>query len=269
MQICHSSAEYPQSNGAAESAVKILKRLAAVSNTEHELFRAILYLQNCAKRQNTSVNPAQIFLGRNVCTPLHPCTVKSTMSWERHFQDRIREQERMRRYYDRTASQVVDDFVCNASVLVHNVCGKSFPATVVGQTGPRTYLVEFENGARSVRNRKFLMSLPRLSQLEQTTVQRTMDVSRFPPAIPEPRPGQETLLQRLDSAPSTAPTSAPTMAPRANSPPTAAPAITRPPTSGTTVLWVPRQNPMLPPRPSTTTTRSGRVVVPTLRGLNA
>jgi hypothetical protein len=38
MQICHSSAEYPQSNGAAESAVKILKRLAAVSNGENELF---------------------------------------------------------------------------------------------------------------------------------------------------------------------------------------------------------------------------------------
>ncbi len=198
MQIRHSSVEYPQSNGAAESAVKILKHLAAVSNTEHEVFRAILYLQKCAKRRNTAT-PAQIFLGRNVRPPLHPRTVKSAMSWERHFQDRIRKQERMRRYYDRTASQVVDDFVRNALVLVHNVCGKSVLATVVGQTGPRTYLVEFENGARSVRNRKFLTSLPRLSRLERTTVQRTTDVSGFPPAIPQPRPENTVTTTRQRS----------------------------------------------------------------------
>ncbi len=93
----------------------------------------------------------------------------------------------MKQYYDRTASQVADDFVRNASVLVHNIRGKSIPATVVDQTGPRTYLVEFENGACSVLNRKFLFtSLPRLSRLERPTVQRTLDVSRFPPAIPEP-----------------------------------------------------------------------------------
>jgi hypothetical protein len=43
---------------------------------------------------------------------------------------------------------------------------------------------------------------------------------------------------------------------------------TRPAVTSTTVRWIPRQNPMSPPRPSTTTTRSGRAVVPTLRGLN-
>ncbi len=69
IKICYSSAEYPQSNGAAESAVKFLKRLRAAAATVFDLFRAILYLQNTVKRAK-SASPAQIFLGRAVRTPL-------------------------------------------------------------------------------------------------------------------------------------------------------------------------------------------------------
>jgi hypothetical protein len=95
MQICHSSAEYPQSNGAAESAVKILKRLAPVSNTEHELFRAILYLQYCTKRRNTAT-PSQIFLGRNVQMPpptayCKKCDILGTAFSGSHTQTRTHE----------------------------------------------------------------------------------------------------------------------------------------------------------------------------------
>jgi transposase InsO family protein len=65
MMLCFSSAEYPQSNGVAESAVKILKRLKAVSTGDNELFRALLYLQNIAKKGHTA-SQAEIFLGRTV-----------------------------------------------------------------------------------------------------------------------------------------------------------------------------------------------------------
>jgi hypothetical protein len=62
MTLRFSSAEYPESNGAAESAVKILKRLKAVSPEEPELFCASLYLQNLAKKGHTAP-PAEILLG--------------------------------------------------------------------------------------------------------------------------------------------------------------------------------------------------------------
>ncbi len=79
MRVKCSSAEYPQSNGAAESAVKILKRLQQVSSSENELFRALLYLQNSAKRQHHT-SPAQIFLGQTVRTPLQQCFEQSRFS---------------------------------------------------------------------------------------------------------------------------------------------------------------------------------------------
>jgi hypothetical protein len=258
MRICHSSAEYPQSNGAAESAVKILKRLAAVSNSENELFRAILYLQNCAKRRTTA-SPAQIFLGRTIRTPLHPTTVQSEMKWEHHHAERTREQDIMKRFYDRTASRTADAFLPGDPVLVHNVRGKSVAGIVASQTGPRTYMVEFGNGTRSVRNRKFLTSLPR-SQTPARTPEPNNEAPGMPPAIPATRfdtsPGAATRPARVSP---TAQNDAPPE-PTPRSPATLpAPAV----------RWIPRQNPMSPPRPSTTTTRSGRAVVPTLRGMNA
>jgi hypothetical protein len=258
MRICHSSAEYPQSNGVAESAVKILKRLAAVSSNENDLFRAILYLQNCAKRRNTA-SPAQIFLGRNVRTPLHPVATKNTVSWEHHYRDRINEQERMKRYYDRTASRANDGFQQVESVLVHNVRGKSIPAAVVGQTSQQTYLVEFQNGARSVRNRKFLTHLPRSATTDTRNQDKeAINTGNFPPAIPTPVRITEHPRATTAAVPLPASRPAPISAPLAATPAT-----------NNTVRWIPRQNPMSPPRPSTVTTRSGRAVVPMLRSLNA
>jgi transposase InsO family protein len=98
MRVRYSSAEYPQSNGAAESAVKILKRLRQVSDSENELFRALLYLQNCAKK-NHQASPAQIFLGRSVRTPLRPRVEQNRFSWQDHFDERQREQTVMKRFF--------------------------------------------------------------------------------------------------------------------------------------------------------------------------
>jgi hypothetical protein len=109
MRVLYSSAEYPQSNGAAESAVKILKPLCLVSNGENKLFCAVLYLQNSAKRHHAA-SPAQIFLGRLVRTPLHPIARQYTISWNEHRLERIAEQETMKRYYDWTCSRTAKDF---------------------------------------------------------------------------------------------------------------------------------------------------------------
>jgi hypothetical protein len=159
--IQYSSAEYPQSNGSAESAVKILKHLRQSVLTENELFRAVVYLQNTVKRTHTA-SPAQIFLGRNARTPLNGSVRPSPVSWDQHFNDRVTDQRRMKTAYDTAGKVEHDALFPGARVLVHNVRGKSQEASIVEATNtPRTYLVEFSNGARSIRNRRFLTLLPR------------------------------------------------------------------------------------------------------------
>jgi hypothetical protein len=208
----------------------------------------VLYLQNCAKRRKTA-SPAQIFLGRRVRTPLHPVAAQNQVTWKRHFQDRVREQERMKRYYDRTASQPARGFKTKTPVLVHNVRGKALTAVVISQTGPQTYIVEFPNGARSVCNRNFLTPLPRSTHASTKT---RPTIEEYLPAIPTPWTSVASPPARVVGVPVTRSVVA-----------------ARPAAASAAVQWIPRQNPMSPPRPSTVTTRSGRAVVPTLRGLNA
>jgi transposase InsO family protein len=252
MRTCYSSAEYPQSNGAAESAVKILKRLRQVSDSENELFRALLYLQNSAKRRHQA-SPAQIFLGRSVRTPLQRTTEQSRFSWGRHLAERSREQNVMKRFYDRAHTRTARDFTVGQHVLVHNVRGKSVPAVVVQRSDDRTYLVEFPNGARSLRNRKFLTILSR-SDTSASTI--TPNITLLDPgALPTLRnAANNTTSQHVPRATGTATTG--NLAP-------APPQRVRPPDP----IMVPRQNPCSPPRPSTYVTRSGRPIVPTLKAL--
>ncbi len=86
MRVCYSSAEYTQSNGAAESAVKILKRLRQVSLNENELFWVLLYLQNSAKRRPAAA-PVEIFLGCSLRTPLQPQSNQSFVLWRDHHSE--------------------------------------------------------------------------------------------------------------------------------------------------------------------------------------
>ena len=81
MTATYSSAEYPQSNGAAKRAVKILKRLKKVSINDTEFLKAVLYLQNTAKAGHR-FSPADVFLGRTVRTPLQPRAKQTLRPWE-------------------------------------------------------------------------------------------------------------------------------------------------------------------------------------------
>ncbi len=274
MQPCYSSAEYPQSNGAAESAVKILKRLRQVSDSEHELFRALLYLQNSAKRKHQA-SPAQVFLGRSVRTPLCPVSKQYTVPWSQHLRERETEQKTMKRYYDRTCSRTAQDFPAGEHVLVHNVRGRSVPATVVEKRDTRTYLVEFENGSRSVRNRKFLTFLPRHVPVPRSVETRTlMDNGSFPelrrstpPAVIAASTGPTgSAVPPSATSPATSPSGARS---QAAVPGNQAGTVGPPAPSSSSMLgrYLPRQNPCSPPRPSVQVTRSGRLIVPTLRGL--
>jgi transposase InsO family protein len=133
IKICYTSAEYPQSNGAAKSVVKILKRLRAAAATDFDLFRAILYLQNTVKRAK-SASPAQIFLGRAVRTPLHEGDVSQHPAlWKSHFEERIADQRHMKIGYDTVGMREHVTMCVGDPVLVHNVRGKLHLGTVVQQ----------------------------------------------------------------------------------------------------------------------------------------
>ena len=155
MNLHFSTVEYPQSNGAAESAVKILKRLKKMSITSTQLFRSLLYLRNRAKLGH-SASPAQIFLGRTVRSPL-TSPDKSNASWQVHHAQRLNNKAMMAQNHDVTAHQLAGDFAPGDHVMVHKVRGKNVKASVISNAPePRSYVVEFANGSQSVHNQKFL-----------------------------------------------------------------------------------------------------------------
>ena len=162
MTATYSSAVYPQSNGAAESAVKILKRLKKVSINDTEFLKAVLYLPNTAKAGH-KFSPADVFLGRTVRTPLQPSAKQTVMPWETIKQERVDDQKRMKITYDRNATKSCETFKPGDCVLVHNVKGKSAPAVVLEKAiEPRAYVVRLDTGTSTKRNQKFLTFLPRL-----------------------------------------------------------------------------------------------------------
>jgi hypothetical protein len=101
----------------------------------------------------------------------------------------------MKAAYDTPGKVEHDALAPGVRVLVHNVRGKSQEAPVVESTNtPRTYLVEFDNGARSIRNRRFLMLLPRWQsgpdlRVQRSLVQATSVAANAPPVpvVEKPR----------------------------------------------------------------------------------
>jgi transposase InsO family protein len=284
MQLHFSSAEYPQSNGAAESAVKILKRLKQVCGNEADLFRATLYLQNTAKRTHT-FSPAQVFLGRSVRTPLNPRVSASDASWQTHFHERIADQRAQAQATATPTSRSPPTFIPGDRVLVHNVRGHSLQGVVIHDAHePRSYVVEFPSGARSVRNRKFLTLLPRSAPpnagkpCPTTMTPRPPSPSQFPapmPAPPTPLSPSSTPRTLPPSAtvsrasqPLPTPTRSPSLAPRPSSPVleplrkyVALPRLQSNGPSGPGPL--PRPPPPSsppPPAPAPVQTRAGRVI---------
>jgi hypothetical protein len=159
----------------------------------------------------------------------------------------------MKRFFDRAHTRSARDFEPGTNVLVHNVRGQSVPGVVIQRLADRSYLVEFPNGARSLRNRKFLTVLPRTeTRPEPSTNVTLLDSGVFPD------------IRSKDStrSPVTAPESRPVSPRRVETMP-------QPPTrQAATPVLVSRPNPCSPPRPSTYVTRGGRRIVPTLRALN-
>ena len=153
-----STPRYPQSNGAAESAVKFLKRLKATCQTVEDLFRAILYARNTPK-PGMLCSPAQIFLGRNLRTPLQPSVRQHTVPWQAVACRRQQAFHRAHTYYNSTAKPLSSVFAPGQQVLIHNwtTPGTKAVARVVGPASqPRGYQLLLPSGRTTTRNSRFL-----------------------------------------------------------------------------------------------------------------
>ncbi len=88
-----SSPQFPQSNGAAERAVRTLKMLRAKSSTPFELFRAVLEFQN-TPRAPSQVSPAELFFGRTQRTWSGPVPSQTATPWTAHHASLVSQQKR-------------------------------------------------------------------------------------------------------------------------------------------------------------------------------
>ena len=160
----HTSSPYhPQSNGMAEKAVQIVKRLMKKAvHDRKDLQLALLEYRN-TPWSDAIGSPVQRLMGRQTKTLvptagtlLHPRTINLTTVQK----ELIQRQRKQKFYYDQHAKPL-KHLKTGDSVLVSAKDGKWKPAKVTGITenGPRSYNIITPQGQHYRRNRKDLRKL--------------------------------------------------------------------------------------------------------------
>jgi hypothetical protein len=151
-----SSAEYPQSNGKAESAVKAFKLLKERVRSPEEYYFGLMMWR--ATRNRSGLSPAELFLGRILATPLQrPC--QNTVAWSDVKQTIEGNQISQKRTYDRGSRDIVAPVA--GQVVQISVGKKRVEGTVVGPAvQPRAVHVQLPSGHVSTRNRRQLRVVP-------------------------------------------------------------------------------------------------------------
>ncbi|XP_014663228.1 PREDICTED: uncharacterized protein K02A2.6-like [Priapulus caudatus] len=177
---------HPQSNGAAENSVKMVKRVLEKHMLEgkvkrlsvkHRLANFLCFLRyRSTPHSTTGRTPAELFLKRQMRTRLS--LVKPNLA-----EVVERKQEQQKRHHDRAPECA---FQCHDRVRVRNMLGRKtdkwLPGSVVKVLGPRRYLVQTDKGLRHIHVDHVI---PALDQV-------VGGLSSFVPWMPgENRPEQE------------------------------------------------------------------------------
>ena len=143
-----SSPEYPQSNGKAEQAVQIVKRLLKKAKENDEDPYLALLIYRASPLSGSDRSPGEISMNRKLRTKLPSAVEHVTM----HKLPDIKQ----KRYYDHGSNQL-KPLKTTDTVRVRGDGVWSEKAQVLARVAPNSYLVELETGRRLRRNRRHLL----------------------------------------------------------------------------------------------------------------
>ena len=191
-----STPHYPQSNGHAEAAVKLVKRLiqkvTASGRLDDDAFaRGLLELRNTPRADGRS--PAQVLYGHPLrsAVPIHHRAFAP--EWQRaadecdQIADSLREEARER--YDRSAKPLPGLRIgAHVSIQDHNTKLWDRRGTIIGIGRSRDYLVKLPSGRTLWRNRRYLRPFrPLISSRAPPVTSPTPTLSE-PPTPPHQTP---------------------------------------------------------------------------------
>lgn len=105
IRIITSSPRYPKSNGLAERAVQIAKKILRKASSENEIYESLLAYRTTPVK-NMNYSPAQLLQNRILRSNLPMHEKKFNPSLCKDVPDQLKKkQEKMKEYYDRTAKQ--------------------------------------------------------------------------------------------------------------------------------------------------------------------
>ena len=143
-----SSPENPQSNGKAEKAVQIVKRLLKKAKENYEDPYLALLNYRTSPLSGSDRSPGEISMNRKLRTKLPSAEEHVTM----HKLPDIKQ----KRYYDHGSNQL-KPLETTDTVRVRGDGVWSEKAQVLARVAPNSYLVELERGRRLRRNRRHLL----------------------------------------------------------------------------------------------------------------
>ena len=143
-----SSPEYPQSNGKAEKAVQIMKRLLKKAKENYEDPYLALLNYRTSPLSGSDRSPGEISMNKKLRTKLPSAEEHVTM----HKLPDIKQ----KRYYDHGSNQL-KPLKTTDTVRVRGDGVWSEKAQILARVAPNSYLVELERGRRLRRNRRHLL----------------------------------------------------------------------------------------------------------------
>lgn len=182
------SPHHSQSNGKAESAVKIVKGFLKKTQKEGDFWKALLEWRNTTTPGMTS-SPAQRLMSRRLRTFL-PCTGKMYQPkvQEAVPQSVAKKRQQAKRFYDTSAKRLPELVVGQPiRAKVHPKAPHSTwtTGTVTAKVVPRSYLVDV-NGRSFRRNRVHLRPSDRPPETAQTSSEFVPDVESAQPVATPP-----------------------------------------------------------------------------------